>query len=205
MPTLLVVEASPRGPQSMSRGLTQKFVEQWSANHPAGHIVVRDLTTTALQFVTMPWLHAYFTPLDKHTPEMKEQLRLSDELIAELLAADYIAIGTPVYNYNVPAALKAYIDTVVRKGKTLDFDGKGLVHNKKCTVLTASGGVYTEGSPLRDRDLATQYLRLVLKVIGIENVTVVAGGNAKSVDMGQVSRDQFVSSFEMEIAEAAKL
>jgi FMN-dependent NADH-azoreductase len=204
MPTLLVVEASPRGPQSMSRGLTQKFVDQWTASHQDGRVVLRDLTTTALQFITMPWLHAYFTPVDKQTAEMKDQLRLSDELIAELLAADHIAIGTPVYNYNVPAVLKAYIDTIVRKGKTLGFDGEGLVHHKKCTVLTASGGVYTEGSPIRERDIATQYLRLVLKVIGIEDVAVVAGGNAKSVDMGQMTRGAFLDNFKTEIAEAAK-
>ena len=81
--------------------------------------------------------------------------------------------------------LKAYIDHIVRKGMTLGFSGEGLVHGKMCTILMASGGVYTQGSPIRDRDIATNYLRLIFKVIGIEDVTVVAGGNAKSVDMGQ--------------------
>lgn len=72
-----------------------------------------------------------------------------------------------------------------------------------CTILMASGGVYTEGSPIRDRDLATTYLKLILNVIGIENVTVVAGGNAKAVDMGQVSRGDFLSGFTSQIAQAA--
>ncbi|MFT3803502.1 MAG: NAD(P)H-dependent oxidoreductase [Burkholderiaceae bacterium] len=104
---------------------------------------------------------------------------MSDQLVAELLAADHIVIATPVYNYNVPAALKAWVDLIVRKGMTLGFDGKGLVNGKKATVLIASGGVYTEGSPIRDRDIATQYLRLILNVIGITDVTVVAGSGAK--------------------------
>jgi len=204
MPTLLVVEASPRGEQSMSRGLTKRFVQEWSERHPGGRVIERDLTTTPLPFVTQPWLGAYFTPPDRHTDEMKELLGLSDALVDELLEADAIAIGTPVYNYNVPANLKAWIDHVVRKGRTLGFDGTGLVHGKKCTVLMASGGSYGEGSPIRDRDLATQYLRLILKVIGIEDVTVVAGGNAKAVDMGQITRAAFLEQLGPEIAAAAR-
>lgn len=115
------------------------------------------------------------------------------------------AIGTPVYNYNVPAVLKAYIDHIVRKGRTLGFAGEGLVHGKACTILMASGGVYGEGSPIRDRDIATTYLRLILKVIGITDVTVVAGGNAKAVDMGETSREEFLRRFEAEIVAAARV
>jgi FMN-dependent NADH-azoreductase len=181
------------------------FVEQWLAKNPGGTVVERDLMESNLPFVTMPWLGAYFTPIDQHSPEMKEILRLSDELVGEILNADHIVIGTPVYNYNVPAVLKAYIDHIVRKGKTLGFAGEGLVHGKACTIVMASGGVYTEGSPIRDRDIATNYLKLILKVIGIEDVTVVAGGNAKSVDMGQISRSAFLETFAPQIEEAAAL
>ena len=99
--------------------------------------------------------------------------------------------------------LKTYIDHIVRKGVTLGFSGEGLVHGKACTILMASGGVYTEGSPIRDRDIATHYLRLILKVIGIEDVTVVAGGNAKSVDMGEITREAFLQKFAPQVAEAA--
>jgi len=204
MRTLLVVEASPRGAHSMSRGLTKRFVEAWKKNHADGRVIERDLMKTDLPFVNLPWLGAYFTPPDQHTPQMKELLRLSDDLVAEILAADDIAIGTPVYNYNVPAVLKAYIDHIVRKGKTLGFAGEGLVRGKKCTILMASGGIYTEGSPIRDRDIATHYLRLILKVIGIEDVTVVAGGNAKAVDMGETSREAFLQKFDAEVLAAAK-
>ena len=131
-------------------------------------------------------------------------LRLSDTLVAEVLAADHIVIATPVYNYNVPAVLKAWIDHIVRKGLTLGMDGKGLVTDKKATVLLASGGVYTEGSPIRDRDIATSYLRLILNVIGITDVTFVAAGNAKSVDMGETGMDEFVDRFQGEIEAEAR-
>lgn len=178
-------------------------MEQWLENNPEGTVVNRDLMETNLPFVTMPWLGAYFTPPERHTVEMKDILRLSDELVDEILNADHIAIGTPVYNYNIPAVLKAYVDHIVRKGKTLGFGGEGLVKGKACTILMASGGVYTEGSPIRDRDLATTYLKLILKVIGIEDVTVVAGGNAKAIDMGEVSRGDFLGEFTSQIAQAA--
>ena len=204
MPTLLVVEASPRGNHSMSRGLTERFVQDWMKANPGGRVVERDLMKSDLPFVTLPWLSAYFTPPEHHSGEMKDLLRLSDELVAEILAADHIAIGTPVYNYNIPAVLKAYVDHIVRKGMTLGFSGEGLVHGKKCTILMASGGVYTEDSPIRDRDIATNYLRLILKVIGIEDVTVIAGGNAKAVDMGQTTRAAFIERFASEISVAAK-
>ena len=203
MTKLLVVETSPRGDQSISRNMTRRFVAEWQTAHPDGEVVVRDLTETNLQFVTAPWLQAYFTPDAQHSPEMKAELRLSDELVSELLACDHLVIATPVYNYNVPAALKAWIDSIVRKGLTLGFDGKGLVTGKTATVLMASGGVYTEGSPIRDRDIATQYLRLLLGVIGITDVTVVAGGGAKAVDMRETTMDGFIETLQHELEAAA--
>ena len=203
MTTLLVVETSPRGDHSISRNLTHRFVDRWQAAHPDGRVVDRDLMETDLPFVNAPWLQAYFTPPEVHSAEMKAVLRLSDELVAELLAADHLVIATPVYNYNVPAALKAWIDHIVRKEITLGVDGKGLLTGKKATVLLASGGVYTEGSPIRDRDIATQYLRLILGVLGITEVTFVAAGNAKAVDMGEIGREDFLIRFQEQIQAAA--
>ena len=203
MSKLLVVETSSRGDHSISRNLTRRFVTAWQAAHPSGEVIGRDLMKTDLRFVNAPWLQAYFTPIEQHSPEMKEMLRLSDELVAELLSADHIVIATPVYNYNVPAVLKAWVDHIVRKGLTLGFDGGGLLIGKKATVLLASGGVYTEGSPIRDRDIATQYLRLVLKVIGVSDVTFIAAGGAKVVDLGEVSREAYLARFDGEIEGAA--
>ena len=204
MPKLLVVQASPRGEYSISRNLTSKFIEDWKAAHPDGQVVERDLAQMDLPYVNLPWLGASLTPAEMHTPEMKDVLILSNELVDELLAADHIAISTPVHNYNIPANLKSYVDHIVRKGRTLGMTGEGLVHGKQCTVLMASGGVYTEGSPILDRDIATIYLRLILKVIGIENVTFVAAGGSKVVDLGEKSREDFLSAFQPAISAAAR-
>ncbi len=130
---------------------------------------------------------------------MKAVLQLSDELAAELLETDHLVISTPVYNYNVPAALKAWVDHVVRKGLTLGADGKGLVTGKKATVLLASGGVYTDDSPIKDRDIATHYLKLILNVLGITDITFIAAGGAKTVDLGELSMQDFLETFDHQI------
>ena len=204
MPKLLIVEARPRGEYSISRKLATRFVADWKTAHPEGEVVERDLAMRNLPYVNLSWLGASLTPIEAHTPKMKEVLTVSNELMDELLAADHIAISTPVYNYNVPANLKSYVDHVVCKGRTLGTTGEGLVHVYKCTVLMASGGVDTEGSPIHDRDIATMYLRLVLKVIGIEDVTFVAAGGSKLVDMGQQSREEFLAPFGPALSAAAQ-
>lgn len=205
MSKLLVVEASTRGEYSISRNLAVTFVEAWQAAHPGGKVVVRDLAETNLPYLQLPWVNASLTPLEAHTPQMKEVLAVSDGLVDELLAADHIAISTPVYNYNIPANLKSYVDHIVRKGRTIGTAGEGLLQGKKATVLLASGGVYTEGSPIRDRDIATTYLRLLLnKVLGIDDVTFVAAGGTKVVDLKQQPRAAFLEAFEPAVAEAAR-
>ncbi|MCD1634925.1 NAD(P)H-dependent oxidoreductase [Martelella mediterranea] len=142
-----------------SKIAAERAAWEWQAEQPNGMVITRDLAEEPLPHVTMPWLAAYFTPPDAQTAEMKAQLALSDTLVRELLDCDELVIATPVYNYNIPAALKAWVDHIVRKGLTLGFDGSGLVTGKKATLLIASGGEYGETSPIRDRDIATQYLR----------------------------------------------
>lgn len=203
MNKLLLVQTSPRGEQSVSRNMTRRFLQEWRETHPQGQIVDRDLSATQLAFIDAAWLQAYFTPPSQHSADMIDTLRLSDEFVSELLAADHLVIATPVYNYNVPAALKTWIDCIVRKGITLGFDGKGLVTGKTATVLIASGGAYREGSPIRDRDIASQYLRLILGVIGITDVTFVAGGGAKAVDLREETMAAFVAKLAPELAQAA--
>lgn len=203
MAQLLVVETSPRGEHSVSRAMTRRFVAAWQAAHADGQVVWRDLAEAPPEFISAAWLQAYFTAPAQLTAQMRDLLRLSDILAAELLDADHIVIATPVYNYNVPASLKSWIDHVVRKGVTLGFDGAGLVKDKRATVLIASGGSYGEGSPIRERDIASHYLRLILQVIGITEVRVVAGGGAKAVDLGERTMDGFVTALDADLTAAA--
>jgi FMN-dependent NADH-azoreductase len=195
MTKLLLIETSPRGMASVSRNLTARFLSEWQAAHPSGEIFIRDLAQEALPHVTMDWLSAYFTPPEALTTDQRAQLALSDALVQELLDADEIVISTPVYNYNIPASLKAWVDHIVRKGLTLGFDGAGLVTGKKATLIVASGGSYGPGSPIADRNIAPQYLKLILNVIGITDVSLIHGEAAKAVDMGQTTMEAFVDSY----------
>jgi len=192
MSKLLLIETSPRGQASVSRAMTARVIAQWQSANPGGRIVTRDLAQTALPQVTMPWLAAYFTPSEALTSAMKAQLSLSDTLVQELFEADALVISTPVYNYNIPASLKAWVDHIVRKGLTLGLDGSGLVTGKKATVVIASGGVYGEGSPIAERNIAPNYMKLILNVIGITDVEIIHGEGAKVVDMGEATMDAFV-------------
>ena len=118
MPTLLHIDASPRGDHSISRKVSAAFAANWKKHHTDGKVVTRDLNKTGLTFVDMDWIAGAYSSPDQLTEAHKKALAISDELISELVAADHIVIGTPMYNFSVPAILKAWIDHVVRVGKT---------------------------------------------------------------------------------------
>jgi FMN-dependent NADH-azoreductase len=204
MPNLLSVLASPRGDYSVSRLLTAAFVEEWTKNHEGGTVVTRDLYKTNLPFVDLPWIAGAYTPAEAHSPEMKLALKISDELIAELATADHIVIGTPMYNFSTPAILKAWIDHIVRIGKTFTSSYEGLLKNKKVTVILASGSVFAPGSPMESYNLETPYLRAVFGFIGITDVEFVLAGGTGAVSMGQRSLEDFVAEFTPAVLAAAK-
>src|SRR5258708_12463348 len=118
MPTLLYISISPRGDYSISRQLGNAAVEAWKARNPEGRVIERDLARTPLTFVDLDWIAGAYSPPEHHNENHKRAIALSDELVAEILAADEIGVPTPMYNFEVPAALKAWIDHVVRAGNT---------------------------------------------------------------------------------------
>ncbi len=203
MATLLVIQSSPRGGYSVSRTLTRKFIEDWKSEHTDGTVVMRDLLNTELPFVDLPWITGAYTPAERHSPEIKKAIAVSDALTAELLAADHIVIGTSMYNFSIPAVLKAYIDHVVRVGVTFTPSYEGLVKGKKATVILASGGVYTPGAYAESYNAATPYLKQILGFIGITDVTFVLAGGTSAIDKGQTELPRFVEQFEPAVESAA--
>ena len=196
MATLLHIDSSPRGTYSFSRTLSAKAVETWRTQNPEGKVIVRDLTTTPMTFVDFDWIMGAYTPPEKHHENHRRALALSDELVAELLEADTVIIGVPLYNFNLPAVLKAWIDHVVRAGKTFQYtpEGpKGLATGKKVTVLVASAGQYAAGSPIASFDALTPYMRQILGFIGITDISFVQAGGTAPVDQGKVDRDAFLA------------
>lgn len=204
MPKLLKIDVSPRGDYSISRKLSGEFAAQWQKAHPEGAVVVRDLPTTALPFVDLPWIAGAYSSPDQHTPEQAAAIKISDELTAELLAVDEILIATPMYNFNIPAALKAWIDHIVRLGLTFTPSYEGLAKGKKATIIIASASVYTPGAYMESHNAATGYLKQILGFIGITDVTVVLAGGTSAVDQGKVAREEFIVPFEEQVAALAK-
>ena len=198
MPTLLHIDASPRGDQSISRRLSAAFVEAWKAKHPDGQVVVRDLEKTKpqLTFVDMEWIGGAFTPPEAHTPEQDKALAFSNELVAELIGVDAIVIGAPMYNFAIPAVLKAWVDHIVRYGVTFSAgpDGyKGLVPaGKRATFLLASGGNYGEGSGAEAYNQETPYLKSIFGFIGITDTQAVLAGGTSALMQGKVSQEEFL-------------
>jgi FMN-dependent NADH-azoreductase len=203
MPNLLTIVASPRGEYSISRTLTARFVETWKQNHQDGKVQTRDLVTTEIPFVSLPWIAGAYTPAETHSPEMVQALAISNELIAELQAADHIVIGTPMYNFATPAILKAWIDHIVRVDVTFTRSYEGLLKNKKVTVIVASGGVYTPGSHTESYNAETGYLKQILGFVGLTDVTFVMAGGTTAVAQGKVKQEDFIAQFVPEVVAAA--
>ncbi|MBB5342165.1 FMN-dependent NADH-azoreductase [Tunturibacter empetritectus] len=206
MPTLLNIQSSPRGLNSISRSLSHDFVTAWQTRHPDGKIVLRDLAEDTLPYVGVPWITGIFLPSDKHTPEMQRALAVSDELIAELLSADEILIGTPMYNFTVPANLKAWIDLIVRPRVTHSGppERKGLVLGKTCKIIIASGGTYDQGLPAAASDYESGYLKRILAFIGITEVEVILAGNTAAVSFGSTTVEEHSAQFRPAVLASAR-
>jgi FMN-dependent NADH-azoreductase len=186
MPTLLAINASPRYDQSVSRKLTSLFVDEWKAAHPGGRVIDRDLVTSSLPFVDLPWIGGAFTPPEKHSVENAAAIKISDDLVAELQAADHIVLGTPMYNFTVPALVKAYIDHIVRVGVTV-VDNVGQLTGKKATVVLASGGDFRPGSPVERYNFASGYLRQVFAFIGIADLDIILADRGRAGIAGETA------------------
>jgi FMN-dependent NADH-azoreductase len=204
MSTLLKIDVSPRGDHSVSRKLGNQFVADWQANHTDATVVTRDLAKTTIPFVDLPWIAGAFSTPDKHTDEHKAALKISDEFIAELFAADHILIATPMYNFNVPAVLKAWIDHIVRYGVTFNAGFEGLLKNKKVTIIIASGGVYTPGAHMESYNFESSYLKHILAFVGLTDVDIVLAGGTNAINQGKTTLEDFTGTFQQPVAEAAR-
>src|ERR1700719_1170985 len=182
---LLRIDSSARS-SSVTRQLTAKFVEEWKKNHPAGEVVQRDLATTVLPHITDDWAGAHLDP-SQLTPAQRTYLSTSDQLIEELQAADTIVIGAPMYNFAIPSSLKAWIDQVVRMGKTFAYgpNGRqGLLGEKKVIVITSRGGAYEKGTSAEKFDFQEPYLRHIFGFVGVTDVTYIHAENQSREEAG---------------------
>jgi FMN-dependent NADH-azoreductase len=201
MANILHIDSSPRGDRSKSRKLAKEFIGAWKDKHPDDGITYRDLRQTPVPHVTEDWIGAYFTPPEALTPEMAELLKFSDELVDEFLAADQCVFSVPMYNFSIPSNFKAYIDQVVRVGRTFtEEDGqfKGLANAKKALFITSRGVDFGAGSPYKGWDAQEPALRYPFQLMGVTDIQFI---HANGLDMGDEARKQGLDEAQSKIQE----
>src|SRR6202790_5646232 len=175
---LLQIDSSARA-GSVTRPLTAKLADEWRKNKPTGEVIQRDLSTTMLPLIPDDWKATQMNP-SKLSPAQRNYLSVSDALIGEVQVADTIVIGAPMYNFAIPSLLKAWIDQVVRIGKTVAYGPsghQGLLGNKRVFVITARGGAYEKGTPSEKLDFQEPYLRHIFGFMGVTDVTFIHAEN----------------------------
>lgn len=170
--SILEVSASGRGSDSVSRMLSRDIIDALESRHGTVAVTQRNLAD-GISFVDETWIDANFTADEDRTAPQRDRLVESDALVAELQQADIIVIGSPIYNFSIPASLKAWVDMIARARLTFRYTEtgpEGLLKGKKAYIVIASGGVPVD-SPV---DFATPYLRQALRFVGITDVEVIA-------------------------------
>ncbi|KHD08035.1 hypothetical protein PN36_08145 [Candidatus Thiomargarita nelsonii] len=169
MTKLLRIDASSRIKHSHSRQMADYFQKKWLANNPNDEIILRDIIKNPLPHLTDETIAGFYS----EQPAMKAATALSDQLVKELMLADVLLISTPMYNFSVPSALKAWIDHIVRIGYTFNFDPdkgyEGLVTGKKAYIITACGAVFSDEAMI-PLNFLEPYLKTLLGFLGISEV-----------------------------------
>ena len=195
MSTLLKIQSSLNGSAGQSSQLADRFAQQWLASHPGGRIVMRDLAQDSIPHLTAERFQSFFVAPESRTPEQRTVAAYSDELVAEIKAADVIVLAVPMYNFSVPSTLRAYFDHIARVGVTFQYTSegpRGLLEGKKAYVFITRGGFYPEVA-----DTQTPYLRQFLGFIGIKDVEFI---HAEGLARGEDPREKSLAAARHTIA-----
>lgn len=172
MKTLLQINASLHSGKGQSSLLASRFVDKWRKANPGGRVIVRDLASDPVPHLTAERFAAFGTAPEQRSAEQAAFVAESDELIAELEAADIVVMGLPMYNFGIPSTLKAWIDHVARAGRTFRYTESGpvgMLADRPVFLFAARGGKY-KGTP---RDTQSAYMTHFLNFIGIRNIEFV--------------------------------
>jgi FMN-dependent NADH-azoreductase len=182
MKTLLRIDSSIRHNDSISRAIGDHFVSRWKEEYPSGKIITRDLQQNPIPHLTQSTVLAFFGG-----QATGDELALSDLLIDEIMISDELLITCPMYNFQIPSSLKAYLDHVVRLNKTFQYkNGEyiGLLKNKKCVIITTMGG--------RKQDVNQEegfecYLRNILSFVGIYGTEIYCIDGTSNLEYATVA------------------
>ncbi|WP_298214788.1 NAD(P)H-dependent oxidoreductase [Acidovorax sp.] len=187
-PRLLRLDASARHADSVSRKIADAVQARWKKRHPHGVVIHRDLSRDPMEHIQQATITGFYTPDSDMTPDLIRATALSDTVIEELMSADLVLIASPMYNFTVPSALKAWIDQIMRVNRTFAFrDGQfeGLVTAPRAILALAYGAHGYQG-PMASMDFLRPYLVSLLGFMGIGRVEVVT---AEATTMPQAASE----------------
>jgi len=196
MKQILHIKSSLMGKQSYSIKLGDTIVEQIQDKYPGSTIEGLNLVELGLPHLTPEVLGAFFTPEEQMTENDRKSIRLSDQLVEQLMKADIIVMGAPLINFTIPSPLKAWIDHITRAGVTFGYgeDGRpvGKVTGKKVYVAMASGGIYSEG-PGKVNDFVAPYLKAFLGFLGMTDLTVFRAEGLKVPGVKEMAMEKAIA------------
>ncbi len=198
MATVLVLNSSASGADSVSRQLVQATVSRLRHQNPGVHVVERDLDADPIPHLNIETTTAVRTGLAE-TAAQRDALALSNALVEELKAADTIVIGAPMYNFGIPSTLKSWFDYVLRPGIAFRYSEagpEGLFKGKRAVVVESRGGLYSSG-PAQVMDSQEPHLRTMLGFAGITDVTFV---RAEKLGFGPEAREEAIRNANAELA-----
>ena len=172
MSTLLHIQVSPMGENSISLSIAEEFLKAWRETNPSGNIIERNLATNPVPVLDGEAIFADYTPAADRPEAMAAKRALRQNLIDEITGVDEIVVSTPLWNWGIPSPLKAYIDQIIIPG-VLDGSGAKGLAGKKVTAMIAQGGSYKPGAPREGWDYGSGYLELVFTALGSTDVNVV--------------------------------
>ncbi len=198
--TLLHVDSSILGGNSVSRVLSSATVVQLRPYYPGLQVIYRDLAARPIPHLSGSYLAAGQAGEPPHDPALQADLALGSEVLEEFLAADIVVLGVAFYNFGIPSQLKAWIDRLAVAGKTFRYTEKGaegLAGGKRVILVIARGGIYGPGSPAASFEHAETYLRGVFAFFGIPEIEVVV---AEGLAVGPDARQASIAQAEARIA-----
>lgn len=200
MKRILHLISSVQGNQSYSIKLGHAIIEKIQDKYPGSEVEELNLVDVEIPHLNPAVLRTFFIPGDQLTIEEKESIRFSDEVVKQLLAADIIVIGAPLYNFTIPSSLKAWIDHITRAGVTFGYGENGpigKVTGKKVYVAMSSGGIFSEG-PGKANDFVAPYLKSFLGFLGMTDLTVFRAEGLKVPVVKEYAMDKALESIEID-------
>ncbi|MAY40884.1 MAG: FMN-dependent NADH-azoreductase [Oceanospirillaceae bacterium] len=192
MANLLHIKSSIFGDSGKSSQLATKFIDDWKMQNPQGEVVVRDLVADDLPHLDSFVISALTTPHDERTDDQQALVDRSDQLIAEIKAADQIVMGVPMYNFAVPSQMKSYFDLLARAGVTFNYTENGpvgLIGDKPVYLIATRGGLYKENGI----DFQIPFVQQFLSFIGLNSVEVIY---AEGLNMADISGSSYKEAYQ---------